>query len=221
VFYDFVEKLCQPLVYGWGRLKVEGLEHVPESGPLLVVPNHDSQMDPIVLGVAIKPKRRLRVLARASLWRIPGLGLVMDGLQQIPIKRGSGDSAALDSALASLRAGDALGVFPEGRLSWGEAVRARTGVGLLATWCPEARVVLALIEGTTDFVRFPIRPRATVTFFPPSGGQLQPGEEPNAFAVRLLAELRAIRPPVPAGRGRVIGGPPRVRRAMDRAAWKD
>jgi 1-acyl-sn-glycerol-3-phosphate acyltransferase len=116
----------------------------------------------------------------------------------------------------ALRAGDAVAVFPEGRLSWGERVRARSGVGLLAGWVPDARIVLCTIEGTTDYVRFPKRPRVTVRFFPPAEGGIKPGEEAQACSARLLRELRERAPITPAGRKPVIGGPPRVRRALAR-----
>jgi 1-acyl-sn-glycerol-3-phosphate acyltransferase len=116
----------------------------------------------------------------------------------------------------ALKAGDAVAVFPEGRLSWGERVRARSGIGLLAGWVPEARIVLCTIEGTTDYVRFPRRPRVTVRFRPPAEGGIKPGEEPQAFSARLLGELRERAPITPAGRNPVIGGPPRVRRALAR-----
>lgn len=217
VFYDAIASLFRPSAW-WGRLGVSGLEHVPASGPLLVVPNHDSQWDPVLVGLAIRPRRRLRFIAHADLWRIPGLGPILDGLGQIPIRRGGGDAAALDRTVESLRDGHAVCVFPEGRLSFGEPLRARTGVGLLAGWCPEARVVLSAVEGCTDYVRFPRRPRVTVRFFPPSSGQLQPGEHPTEFAARLLAEVRALVPPIAAGRRGIIGGSPRIRRVLARAA---
>jgi 1-acyl-sn-glycerol-3-phosphate acyltransferase len=140
----------------------------------------------------------------------------MNGMQQIPIKRGAGDGKALDRAVEALKAGDAIGVFPEGRLSWGEAIRARSGVGLLASWVPDARIVLCAIEGTTDYLRFPTRPRVTLTFFPPAEGERLAGEEPAALAARLLADVRERVPPVPAGRRGVVGVPPRVQRIYDR-----
>jgi 1-acyl-sn-glycerol-3-phosphate acyltransferase len=213
--YDFVAWLLGPLAW-WGRMRVEGLEHLPADGPVLVAPNHDSQMDPVVIGLAARPRRRLRYLAQAELWRIPGLGWFLDGMRQIPIRRGTGDSRALDRAVDALKAADAVAVFPEGRLSWGERVRARSGIGLLAGWVPDARIVLCTIEGTTDYVRFPRRPRVTVRFFPPEDGGIRPGEDAQAFSTRLLRELRGRVPVVPAGRRPVIGGPPRVRRALAR-----
>jgi len=164
------------------------------------VPNHDSQMDPVIVGVVLRKVRPLRFLARANLWRIRGLGPILNGMRQIPIERGTGDARALDRAVEALRAGEAICIFPEGKLSMGERLRARSGVGRLAAACPEARVVLCTVAGTTDFVRFPRRPRVSVSFFAPASGQLHAEEEAPALATRLLDELRAEVPPVAAGR---------------------
>jgi 1-acyl-sn-glycerol-3-phosphate acyltransferase len=199
MLYALMTRLLLPFAW-WGRTRVSGLDAVPRGGPLLLVPNHDSQMDPVIVGVVLRRMRPLRFLARANLWKIRGLGPILDGMRQIPIERGAGDSRALDRALEALRAGEAICVFPEGKLSQGERLRARSGVGRLAAACPEARIVLCTVAGTTDFVRFPRRPRVSVSFFAPASGQPQPEEEPPALAARLLDELRAEVPPVAAGR---------------------
>jgi 1-acyl-sn-glycerol-3-phosphate acyltransferase len=208
--YDLIATLMRPAAR-WGRMRVEGLERLPEDGPVLVVPNHDSQWDPIVVGLAARP-RRLRFLARASLWRIPGLGPLLYAMRQIPVRRGAGDAQALDRAIAALRSGEAICVFPEGGLSWGERVRARSGVGRLAAACPGTAIVLCAVEGTTEFARFPRRPRVRVTFFSPQNGDTRPDEAPAEVATRLLDEIRARVPPTPAGRRALVGGPPRVRK---------
>jgi 1-acyl-sn-glycerol-3-phosphate acyltransferase len=191
VLYAIVSRLLVPLAW-WGRVRVTGLDLLPERGPLLVVPNHDSQMDPVVLGVALRRRRMLRYLARANLWRIPGLGPVMSGMRQIPIERGARDAGAIEAAVSALRGGDAICIFPEGKLSLGERLRARGGVGRLRAACPEAAVVLAAISGTTDYVRFPRRPRVAIELFPPPPGAGEPQE--------LLDAIRERVPPAPAGR---------------------
>jgi 1-acyl-sn-glycerol-3-phosphate acyltransferase len=198
-FYAVMARLLLPFAW-WGRMRVEGAGGVPEGGALLLVPNHDSQWDPVVIGVALRRRRPLRFLARANLWRIPGLAPVMNGLGQIPVERGAGDSGALDRAVAALRAGEAVCVFPEGRLSLGRRLPARGGVGRLAAAAPEARVVLCAVSGTTDYVRFPRRPRVRVSFFAPAAGQPRADEDQQALAARLLDELRERVPPVAAGR---------------------
>jgi 1-acyl-sn-glycerol-3-phosphate acyltransferase len=171
---------------------------------VLVVPNHDSQWDPVVLGLALRRRRQLRYLARADLWKVPALGPILDGLRQIPIERGVRDAVAIDSAVAALRAGEAVCIFPEGKLSWGEELPARSGVGRLAVACPEARIVLAAVAGATDYVRFPKRPRVNVDLFE-STAVPSPGEDAAGLAARLLGELRERVPPARPGRGRRRG----------------
>ena len=166
----------------------------------------------------MRPRRRLRFLARASLWRLPGLGPLLYRMGQIPIRRGVGDAAAFEHAVEALRSGEAVCVFPEGGLSWGERLRARSGAGRLAAACPGTRIVLCAVEGTTGYARFPRRPRVQVTFFAPQKRDARPDETPAELATRLLGEIRARVPPTPAGRRARVGGPPRVRRARARRA---
>ena len=202
--FRIVTLMLRPLLW-WGRVEVVGLDNVPVAGPLIVVPNHDSQMDPVVVGVALRRRRPLRFLARAELWDIPGLGPLMSGMRQIPVRRGAGDSAAMDEAAATLAAGDAICVFPEGRLSRGEQLRARSGVGRLIRGCPDATVVPCAVQGATDYVRFPRRPRVTLTFLSPVPAAHLAGAEPAVIAGVLLATTRRVVPPTPAGRTAAAG----------------
>jgi 1-acyl-sn-glycerol-3-phosphate acyltransferase len=186
----------------WGRVGVEGLELVPATGPVLLVATHDSQMDPLLIAFVLRAVRPVHFLARSNLWRIPGLGPVLNALGQIPIQRGAGDHAAISRAVAVLHAGGAVCVFPEGQLSQGQELRPRTGVVRLWSACPDARVLSCAITGATDYVRFPRRPRAAIRFLEPSGGQPTASENPRALAGRLLADARLFAPPIPAGRSR-------------------
>jgi 1-acyl-sn-glycerol-3-phosphate acyltransferase len=179
----------------WGRLRVEGLETLPESGPLMIVGNHDSHWDPVMIGVAAVKRRQIRALAKSTLWDVRGLAPILDGMGQIPIVRGAGDKEALSRAIETLRAGACIGVFPEGTRSRGKVLRARSGIGRLALEVPEAHITLAAIEGTSDLTGFPRRPRIRVRFFDPDGGQPRADEEPAELSARLLAELRELVPP--------------------------
>jgi 1-acyl-sn-glycerol-3-phosphate acyltransferase len=198
--YRLAMAVCVPAVSLWGRLEVEGLDVLPPGGPTLVVANHDSQTDPLAVGVAARKRRQIRALAKRDLWKKPGLGRVLDGMGQIPIERAAGDADALVNAIAALRAGSCIGVFPEGTISVGRRLRARSGIGRLALEVPEARLICVAVHGTPDLARFPKRPLIRVRFFEPASGQTDPSETPAGLAQRLLDEIRAIAPPVDAGR---------------------
>jgi 1-acyl-sn-glycerol-3-phosphate acyltransferase len=197
--YRFVMAACTPAVRWWGRLEVSGLEHLPAEGPILLAANHDSYWDPVAIGIAGLPRRQICALAKSSLWK-PGLGKILDGMGQIPIQRGTGDTEAFGRAIEELRAGACIGIFPEGTRSLGRPLRARSGFGRLADAVPEAAIVCATVEGTVDIPRFPKRPRVAVRFFAPEGGQRRPGEAPGELSRRLLEEIRRHAPLAHAGR---------------------
>ncbi len=176
----------------WVRLEVRGLDNLPSSGPILVVSNHDAWLDPLVMLEAMMWRgRQLRFLAKSTLWKFPPFAWILDGAGQIPIRRGQGDTAALEAAVDSLDRGEAIGIFPEGTLSRGQNLRARRGVARLAQACPEVPIVLVAVEGGTDLKRFPKRPRVAIEFFEPAGGQARPDEDPADLAQRLLDEIRS------------------------------
>jgi 1-acyl-sn-glycerol-3-phosphate acyltransferase len=194
--YRIVLTLCAPIVRLWGRLEVDGIEHLPSTGPVLLAGNHDSYWDPVVIGIAALERRQIRALAKSSLWKVRGLAPVLEGMGQIPIDRGAGDAGALDRAERELRAGACIGVFPEGTRTLGRTLRARSGFGRLAQLVPEAQIACCTVVGTTELPKFRRRPRLRVEFFTPAEGGLREGESAGELSVRLLAEIRA-RAPIP------------------------
>lgn len=203
--YRILVVLLIPL-RAWCRLEVRGVEHLRAPGGVLVVANHDSLLDPLALGeAAMRAHRPLRFLAMVSLWRWWPVRALLDGLRQIPIRRGAGDHDALGIAAGALRAGEAVCIFPEGQISRGRRLRAHTGVARLLEAAPDTRVVLAAVRGGTGLARFPRRPRVAVELFPPRGGQPAAGERPADLAARLLGEIRDRVPPVAAGRRAAAG----------------
>ncbi|WP_375504049.1 lysophospholipid acyltransferase family protein [uncultured Jatrophihabitans sp.] len=186
----------------WSRLQVSGLDVLPATGPTLVVADHDSYWDPIAIGVAARDVRQIRALAKSTLWKTPVTAAFMTGMGHIPVMRGANNDDALATAIAELRAGACIGMFPEGTRSLGRVLRARSGVGRLAEAVPQAVVVGVRSIGTVDVVRVPHRPAIRVEFFRPRGGGLQPGESTAQFSQRLLDELRESAPLEVAGRRR-------------------
>lgn len=189
-----------PVVRWWGRLEVVGEQQLAKSGPLLLIANHDSAWDPLVIGVAALRHRQVRALAKSSLWKVRAVGWVLDGMGQIPIDRGRGDMQALAAAIDRLGEGACVGVFPEGTVSRGRPLRPLSGAGRLALAVPDTRIVCAAVTGAVDVVRFPKRPRIRVEFFDPAGGQPRPGESAIGLTRRLTAEVRAKAPYAVPGR---------------------
>ena len=197
--YRLALAISVPIVRWWGRLKVEGLEHMPASGPMLLVGNHDSYWDPVVIGIAAIKRRQIRALSKSTLWKVKGLNKILDGMGQIPIVRGTSDARALDRAIEELRGGSCVGIFPEGTRSLGRKLRPRSGFGRLSAAVPEAVIVPVAVIGSTDIARFPKRPRLLVRFLP-AVDVLHPEETPAELAVRVMEQIREIAPISPAGR---------------------
>jgi 1-acyl-sn-glycerol-3-phosphate acyltransferase len=126
-----------PLSRLLGRRRFEGLEHIPEVGPVLVACNHISYLDPIYTAVFVHRKGRIpRFLAKQALFETPVLGWVMTDGGQIPVRRGSADAGdSLRHAQEALAAGKMVLIYPEGTITrdpdhW--PMVAHTGVARLA-----------------------------------------------------------------------------------------
>jgi 1-acyl-sn-glycerol-3-phosphate acyltransferase len=113
ILYDLMERSgFRRLLTRLYRVRVEGAGRVPATGPCILVANHESLIDPWILALATR--RHIRYMAKAELWRYPVLRSLMEGFGTFPIERGMGDADALGRAGRLLRAGDVLGIFPQG-----------------------------------------------------------------------------------------------------------
>jgi 1-acyl-sn-glycerol-3-phosphate acyltransferase len=110
--YHFVVIVTRPIVNRLYRLRVRGLEHVPESGGFVVVSNHTSNLDPWPLGITLWP-RQVHFMAKSELWQ-PVLRTMLKALGTFPVRRGQGDTAAFRTAVRLCREGRVLSMFPEG-----------------------------------------------------------------------------------------------------------
>jgi 1-acyl-sn-glycerol-3-phosphate acyltransferase len=159
------------------RVERRGEQHVPGTGPVLLVANHSSVLDPaLIAGVTPRP---ISFLAKAELFRIPLFGRLIRALNAHPVRRDGGDPAALRTALRVLEHGGILLVFPEGTRGPEGALRpGKAGAGMLAIRSG-APVVPIYVRGSGQALprghRFPRPAKVTVTFGPP----LRFSEEPS------------------------------------------
>ncbi|NHM27943.1 1-acyl-sn-glycerol-3-phosphate acyltransferase [Desulfofundulus sp. TPOSR] len=131
MFYRFARALCRVILALIRRWKVVGAHHLPPSGGVLVVSNHVSYWDPVVVGCALD--RQVHFIAKAELFGIPLLGPVIRALGAFPVRRGGGDRQAIRRALELLKQGRVVGIFPEGtRSKSGELLEPHLGAAMLA-----------------------------------------------------------------------------------------
>jgi len=129
-FYAFVRWLAGVALLVTFGLRAKNSKNMPATGPVLVVANHQSHLDPPAIGIILP--RHLTYLARASLFKNPLFGAFIRGLSSVPLKEGKGDAAAIRTAIEQLGMGRAILIFPEGsRTLDGEMTPFKRGVWLL------------------------------------------------------------------------------------------
>ncbi|TVQ55281.1 MAG: 1-acyl-sn-glycerol-3-phosphate acyltransferase [Phycisphaerales bacterium] len=131
------------------RIRLIGKEHIPETGPAIFIANHQSFLDPCIVGV-LTMDRPFSSLARASLFRNPFFAWVIRQLGAVPIKQGRGDAGALRTALGELEAGRTVLLYPEGsRTPDGRVHEFQRGVLLLIKKA-KAPIIPIALEGAHD-----------------------------------------------------------------------
>jgi 1-acyl-sn-glycerol-3-phosphate acyltransferase len=101
------------------RTTWRGTQYLPATGPVIIVANHISHSDPVVLAHYVYDAGRWpQYLAKSSLFRIPVIGPILGWVRQIPVERGTADARkALDAAVAAIEAGGCVLIYPEGTTS--------------------------------------------------------------------------------------------------------
>lgn len=156
----------------------QGAEHVPADGGVILVTNHHSHADPLVIAHYVHDAGRWpQFLAKQSVFDVPGFGRLLRRLRQIPVRRGTVDAARdLEAAAAAVKAGDAVIIYPEGTTTrhpelW--PMRGRTGVARL--WLETGAPVVpmaswgaqSLYDPRTSKLRLRLRTPVTVAAGPP------------------------------------------------------
>jgi 1-acyl-sn-glycerol-3-phosphate acyltransferase len=189
--------LLGPLLAILGRPKVEGLEYVPQSGPVILASNHLAVMDSFYLPLVVR--RRITFLAKSEYFTGTGLKgwlsrWFFTAVGQVPIDRSNADTAqaALDTAERVLRDGKLLGMYPEGtRSPDGRLYKGKTGLARLALETGVPVIPVAMIgtnvvnpPGTT-MLRFG---RVTVRFGKPMDFSRFEGLAGNRFIERAVID---------------------------------
>jgi cytidylate kinase len=192
-FYSVMKTLAVGVMRAMFRLEARGTEHVPTRGPVLLVANHSSLLDPPIVGGACP--RQLTFLAKAELFRVPGFGRLIHALNARPVRREGADAAALRVALRVLEQGGALLVFPEGtRGPEGRLREPKPGAALLAV-LSGAAVVPVFVRGSGRAWprgrRLPMPAKVRVAFGPPRRFERPRGADKKEYYDSVSRDLMA------------------------------
>jgi 1-acyl-sn-glycerol-3-phosphate acyltransferase len=201
LLYSSLRTVLRPTLARAFQWVLDGEEHVPSSGGVVLAANHISYLDALCLAyLADRRGRRVRFLAKASFFEIPVLGALLRGVGDIPAGRRRSDppggrGSALDAAVAELAAGHCIGIFPEGRISPDlEPQRPHTGVARLAAGAGVPVVPVGLWGGHRVWTRGHrphLRPGLTQAVLAGPPVVVEPDEDPHAATERIMAAVGA------------------------------
>jgi 1-acyl-sn-glycerol-3-phosphate acyltransferase len=218
--------LVKPLLIVMTKRDWSGMDKIPPDGGVIFAANHMSEFDPFVVGHYVFDSGRWpRFLAKSSLFKVPVLGPLLRAVKQTPVNRGTVDaSKALDAAVATVKAGQGLIIYPEGTTPkkgdlWPQ--RGKTGIArlVLATGAPVVPIATwgsqQVFDPRTRKVHLRPRTPITVVAGPPIDLEKWKGAEPtaaNLYAITdeimlvlrsMVGEIRGETPPeAPSSAGR-------------------
>ncbi len=192
---NFLWRLNRMMTSVIHRLEIHGKHHVPASGPVVLVANHTSGVDPMVVQSGVR--RMVRWMMAHEFMAKP-FGWLWKRIQVIPVHREEADSQSARTAIEALKRGQVVGIFPEGHINdeEGEMNEMAAGVGMIAKR-GKAVLVPVWIEGTPkteDPFWAIVRPsRSKVTFGPPFSLE-EAGRDRQAQVALIRSRLEALAP---------------------------
>jgi len=114
--YRFVRSVARLVVLSWFRIRVEGLDNLPASGPCLLLPNHQSALDPILVqGICPRP---VATMTKSTQFSSPVFRWILTACEAFPTRRYRVDPQAIRVLLRKLDAGMVVCIYPEGERCW-------------------------------------------------------------------------------------------------------
>jgi 1-acyl-sn-glycerol-3-phosphate acyltransferase len=210
--------LVVPVMRVWTRPTWSGQERMPPTGGVILVPNHVSHFDPLVVAHYVYASGRWpRFLGKASLWKVPLVGFMLRKTLQIPVERGSVEAVkSLDALIEALNEGGAVLIYPEGTTTrepdlW--PMRGKTGAARLALVTGAPVIPIAnwgaqqVFDPRTNKLKLRLRTPVSVTTGKPVDLSRWTDEAPSKavldqmtdaimLAIRdLLSDIRDVDPP--------------------------
>jgi len=184
-----------PILLGVYRTRIIDEHKVPATGGFILAGNHVSNLDPALLWCAIP--RETHFIAKAEMFSAPVLGWGLQRVWAFPIKRGSADREAIQRATILLKAGEPVGIFPEGTRRRADTVtgddglgEAQSGVAFIAMRAGVPVLPVGIVgteEALPPGAKIPRFPRVTIAY----GDPVHPGEFTEGGRKEQLAAMTA------------------------------
>ncbi|HKJ91899.1 MAG TPA: lysophospholipid acyltransferase family protein, partial [Longimicrobiales bacterium] len=149
ILYRTIQRLARMLWRMVGTIDIQGLENVPDVGPCIIIANHQSYVDPVLIQAWCP--RPFHTMAKSTQFATPGLGWLMKKLLSFPVRRWEIDPQAARIVLRRLNAGQAVCVYIEGERSWDARLQAPRRGTLRLTLKAGVPVIPCAITGTYAF----------------------------------------------------------------------
>ena len=171
LWYDACYWLSATVMTTGFSLRTEGHGNVPRHGPALLLANHQSYMDPILVGLAVR--RHPVFLARQSLFRHRPLAWLMRSLHAVPVNQEGFAREGLKAILEQLRGGRVVGIFPEGERTGDQRMNSlRPGIHLLIKRMPMPIVPIGIAGAFDAWPRWRAYPVPAPLFLPALKGTI-------------------------------------------------
>jgi 1-acyl-sn-glycerol-3-phosphate acyltransferase len=186
--------LTLPTMLLW-RVRAIGLENVPKTGPLVLAPNHFSQMDHFFVGLYLR--RKIRFMAKSQLFGPPVLTYIYKHGGVFPIRRGNHDEEAFETVRQLLAQGEMLLVYAEGGRSRSQELgEPKPGIGRIAleTGVPIVPVAINGSERARQWTRLRF-PKVTVQFGEPLTFPVEGSPDKDrqlALATQIFGHVRGM-----------------------------
>ena len=148
-----------------------GFRHMPKTGPVLILANHESYLDPLAVGLAVR--RRIWYLARKPLFEPPVLGPFLKSVGCVPVDQEGIAKEGLQTSIALLRSGKPILVFPEGRRAIdGKMQLFKAGIALILKHAPVPIVPVGIAGAFESFPMKATVPKFAPLFWPYNGAAI-------------------------------------------------
>lgn len=145
LLWRVLQAFCRIVTTLMFDLKVYGRHHVPAKGGALLVANHQSYLDPVL--VAVRLYRPVSFLAKSELFENPYFGWLIRALHAFPVRLGEGDVGAMRETIRRVQEGHILNIYPEGsRSEDGEIDKLQPGISLVVRRA-DVPIVPVVIDG--------------------------------------------------------------------------